>query len=180
MVRKVLLFVSLSLFIFSSALAMGLSSSDMDRFIKTTKELTPLFDAYGADDVEDGDDDDFAIWDVEKAKQSLQDVMSGNAEMRDIVLKNGYPSVASYAEQHVYTLRAYMASTAVGQFSELESAMASMSPEQRQAFEKSPVFQMALETQKQLAAVPESHIQFITPYLSQLHDAFGLDADTNE
>jgi len=103
--------------------------------------------------------------------------MSGNVEMRNIVRGNGYASVEAYAEQYAHIMRAYMASSGMGQFRELEMAMASMSPEQRQAFESSPFFQMVSETQKQLSSVPESHIQAITPYMSQLHEVFGHEDD---
>jgi len=54
MVRKAVLFAFVSLFVFSGAYAMNISSSEMDRFIKTTKALAPYFDAL--DDDDDGDD----------------------------------------------------------------------------------------------------------------------------
>lgn len=176
MVKKAVLFVLVSLFVFSGAYAMNLSSSDMERFIKTTTVLAPYFDALDDDDDHDGDDD-MAVLNVEKIKQLVMEAMSGNAEMRNIVRGNGYASVEAYAEQYAHIMRAYMASSGMGQFRELEMAMASMSPEQRLAFESSPFFQMASETQKQLASVPESHIQAITPYMSQLHEVFGYDED---
>ncbi|WP_031387064.1 hypothetical protein [Desulfonatronum thiodismutans] len=177
MVRKVMLFAFVSLFVSSGAYAMNLSSSDMERFIKTTKVLAPYFDAL--DDDDDGDDD-MAVLNVEKIKQLVTEAMSDNVEMRNIVRGNGYASVDAYAEQYAHIMRAYMASSGMGQFREFEMAMASMSPEQRQAFESSPFFQMASETQKQLASVPESHIQAITPYMSQLHEVFGYDEDDDE
>lgn len=173
MVKKVVLFVFVSLFVYSGLHAMDLSSSDMERFIKTTKALAPYFD-----EIDDGhDDDDMAILDIEKTRQLVVEAMSGNAEMRNIVRNNGYASVEAYAEQYAYVVRAYMASSGMGQFDELEKSMASMSPEQRQAFKNSPVFQMVSETKRQLASVPESHIQAITPYMSQLHEVFEYDDD---
>lgn len=172
MVKKVVLFAFVSLFVFSGAYAMNLSSSDMERFIKTTKALAPYFDA-----LDDDEDEDMAVLNAEKIKQLVVEAMSGNSEMRNIVRGNGYASIETYAEQYAHIMRAYMASSSMGQFGELEMAMASMSPEQRQAFENSPMFQMALETKRQLASVPESHIQFITPYMSQLHEAFDHDDD---
>ena len=180
MVRKVVLFALVSLFVFSGAYAMNLSASDLERFIKTTKALSPYFDALDDDydDYDDYDDeDDMAVLNAENIKQLVAEAMSGNSEMRNIVRGNGYASVETYAEQYAHIMRAYMASSGMGQFGELEMAMASMSPEQRQAFENSPMFQMALETKKQLASVPESHIQAITPYMSQLHEVFGHDDD---
>jgi hypothetical protein len=174
MVRKAVLFAFVSLFVFSGAYAMNISSSEMDRFIKTTKALAPYFDAL--DDDDDGDDD-MVVLNVEKIKQLVMEGMSGNVEMRNIVRGNGYASVEAYAEQYAHIMRAYMASSGMGQFRELEMAMASMSPEQRQAFESSPFFQMVSETQKQLSSVPESHIQAITPYMSQLHEVFGHEDD---
>ncbi|PTN36480.1 hypothetical protein [Desulfonatronum sp. SC1] len=178
MVKKVVLFAFVSLFVFSGAYAMNLSSSDMERFIKTTKALTPYFDDL--DDDHDDDEDDMIILNVEKFKQMVLDAMSGNSEMRNIVRGNGYPSVESYAEQYAHIMRAYMASSGMGHFAELERSMASMSPEKRQAFENSPVFQMVSETKRQLASVPESHIQAITPYMTQLHEVFGHDDDDED
>lgn len=179
MVKKAVLFAFVSLFIFSGAYAMNLSSSDMERFIKTTKVLEPYFDAL--DDGDDDDrDDDMDFLNVEKFKRVLLDAMSGNAEMRNIVRGNGYASVEAYAEQYAHIMRAYVASSSIGKIRELEMAMASMSPEQRQAFENSPMFQMVSETKKQLASVPESHIQAITPYMSQLHEVFGYEEDDDE
>ncbi len=178
MVKKIVLFAFVSLFVFSGAHAMNLSSSDMERFIKTTKALTPYFDKLDEDDDGDGDgdgeDDDIAILDIEKTKQLVMEALSGNSEMRNIVRGNGYASVEAYAKQYAYIMRAYIASTGMGHFVELERSMATMSPEQRQAFENSPFFQ---KTQKQLTAVPESHIQAITPYMSQLHEVFAHDDD---
>lgn len=178
MVKKAVLFVLVSLFVFSGAYAMNLSASDMERFITTTKALSPYFDTLDDDYDEEGDD--MAVLDTEKIKQSVVEAMSGNAEMRNIARGNGYATVEAYAEQYAHIMRAYMASSGMGQFRELEMAMASMSPEQRQAFESSPFFQVASETQKQLASVPESHIQAITPYMAQLHEVFGYDEDEDD
>ncbi len=181
MVRKVVLFAFISLFVFSGAYAMNLSSSDMERFIKTSKALAPYFDALDDDDNDDDYDDDYDdgtdYFETEGIKKKLLEAMSGNSEMRSIVRGNGYASVEAYVDQFAYTMRAYIASTGMGQFGELEKAMASMSPEQRQGFENSPVFLEISEAQKQFASVPESHIQAITPYMSQLHEVFGQDDD---
>ncbi|RKT42832.1 hypothetical protein BDD21_0127 [Thiocapsa rosea] len=185
MVKKVVLFVFVSLFVFSGAYAMNLSSSDMERFITTTEALAPYFDELDDDRDDDDDDDDeeeddIGILDVESTKQLILEDMSGKPEVRNIVGSNGYASMEDYAEQYAHIIRAYIASSARGQIGELESSMASMSPEQRQSFQGSPVFQMVSEMKIQLASVPESHIQAITPYMPQLQEVFGHDDDEDD
>lgn len=175
MTKKVAMLVFVLTFIFSGAHAMNLSSSDLERFIKTTKLLTPYFDELDED--YDDEDDDMAIFSMEETKRLVVEAMSGNSEMRNIVKSNGYSSVDVYAEKYAHIFRAYLASSGMEGFDELERSMASMSPEQRQAFENSPLFQMVSESKQDLASVPDSHIQAIAPYMSQLHELFENDDD---
>ncbi|WP_045218455.1 hypothetical protein [Desulfonatronum thioautotrophicum] len=184
MAKRILLMVFVFLFVSSGVHAMNLSVLDMERFIKTTKALAPHFDEF--DDDDDYDDDyadggeDLVIFNPEETKQLVMEAFSESSEMRNIVTDNGYSSVQTYAQEYAYIIRAYMASTGVGRFAELERSMASMSPEQRQAFENLPFYQALSETKKQLASIPEAHIQAITPYMDQLHELFGHDDDEDD
>lgn len=179
--KRILLMVFVFLFVSSGGYAMNLSVLDMERFIKTTKALAPYFAEFDDDDDDYADvDEGLVVFNPEETKQLVMATLSESSEMRNIVTSNGYASVQTYAQEYAYIIRAYMASTGVGRFAELERSLASMAPEQRQAFESLPFYQMLSETKKQLASIPESHIQAISPYMEQLHELFEHDDDEDD
>ncbi|GAB6056942.1 hypothetical protein [Desulfonatronum parangueonense] len=181
MLKKAMVLLVVSLFVFSGAHAMNLTSAEMERFIKTTKLLAPYFSELDDDAYEDEDDgDDMAIYNIEETKRIMMEAMAGNSEIRSIVGSHGYSSVGAYAETYAYVIRAYMAAVGMERFAEFERSVADMDPEQREAFKNSPVYQMFSETKVQLASVPQSHITAVTPYMTQLHEVFIHDDDEDD
>ncbi|HDQ40001.1 MAG TPA: hypothetical protein ENN39_03100 [Desulfonatronum sp.] len=166
MVKRIVILMFVVLFASGSAQAMNLSSSDLEKFIKTYHELIPFFDEYD----DDGDDDD--CFDVNVLKERFQESVAGRGEMQGIIRNNTYSSVEEFSEKAAHILRAYAAYGGMEQFNEFEKALATMSPSQQQQFKNSPAYQMLAEAKKQLASVPESHIQAVVPFISQLDELF--------
>lgn len=172
MIKQSAFFLLAWLFLCSSAHALSLSSSDIDRFISTTQLLTPYLDAM--DDDDDMDDEDIEIFNVERIKKLIVDSVSESKDMTKIVKANGYHSVDAYAEQYAIIMMAYLVTSGREQFRELELEMEIMDAEQRRDFESSPLFHMLSLLKKQFDSVPESHIKAIAPYMLQLSDVFEV------
>lgn len=153
----------------NSAQANTISANDIEKFIKTYRQLSVHFNDH---EEEDDDDSDDIVLDVGTLKARFLESIRGKKALQAIIAQNGYPSVGRFAEQGAYILRAYMVCTGREGLREFEQQLSSMSATDRQKLLNSPTGKQIAQFKRQFATVPQAHIKAIEPYLAKLNAIF--------
>lgn len=168
--KKLVFFLFAVLLACNSAHANTISANDIEKFIKTYRQLSVHFNDHEEDD--DDDDSDDIVLDVSTLKARFLESIRGKKALQAIIAKNGYPSVDRFAEQGAYILRAYMVCTGREGIREFEQQLSSMSATDRQKLLNSPTGKQIAQFKRQFATVPQAHIKAIEPYLAKLNAIF--------
>ncbi|MCG5499237.1 hypothetical protein [Ectothiorhodospira lacustris] len=176
MLKRIAIIASVFFLLAGQALAMNITSSDMERFISTFEQLIPHIDDHEFDD-DDDDDDDLNFLDIDTMKSEFMEILADNREAENIIRRNGYASVSTFAEQSAYITRAYIAHIGMISIDEFQTALQDMPAEERKALMAMPFFQTFHDTRARFAAVPAAQIRAILPYLDQLNALFEMEED---
>ncbi|EHQ52754.1 hypothetical protein ECTPHS_08688 [Ectothiorhodospira sp. PHS-1] len=176
MLKRIAVIASVFFLLAGQALAMNITSSDMERFISTFEQLMPYIEDHEFDE-DDDDDDDLNFLEISTLKGQFMEALADNREAERIIRNNGYGSVAAFAEQSAYITRAYIAHTGMISIDEFQAALQDMPAEEREALMAMPFFQTFHDTRARFSAVPEAQIRAILPYLDQLNALFEMEED---
>lgn len=175
--KRIAALVGVFFLLVGSALAMSISSSDVERFITTYEQLMPYVDDHDLDDDDYDDDDDLKFLDVEAMEREFIELLAGNREAETIIRRNGYASVSAFARPSAHIMRAYIAHAVRINIDEFEVSLQEMPADQREAMMAMPFVQAFQESREHFADVPEAHIRAILPYLDQLDALFEMEDD---
>ncbi|MBK1671906.1 hypothetical protein CKO35_01065 [Ectothiorhodospira shaposhnikovii] len=176
MLKRIAVIVSVLFLLAGQALAMNITSSDMERFINTFEQLKPHVEDHEFDD-DDDDDDDLNFLEIDTLKDQFMEALADNREAERIIRDNGYGSVAAFAEKSAYILRAYIAHTGMTGLDEFQTALQDMPAEEREMLMAMPFFQTIQDTRARFAAVPAAQVRAILPYMDQLNALFDMEED---
>ncbi|MBK1643520.1 hypothetical protein CKO25_02370 [Thiocapsa imhoffii] len=174
---RVTLILALSLLLFSSH-SLALSTVEIDRFIASYSEISPLIAARMDD--EDEDEDDASTDEGAFIKQRLIEAVAGQSELVAIIEAHGFPSVESWADT---SSRVIMAMIAVESAAGMESFASEMeilreeAQDDPSALEEIEQFEQAVMAHQASLQVPQADLDAIQPYLPALRDLFDWDDD---
>ena len=178
MTHRVTLILALSLLLFSSH-SLALSTVEIDRFIASYSEISPLI-AARMDDDEDEDEDDTSTDEGAFIKQRLIEAVAGQSELVAIIEAHGFPSVESWADTSSRVIMAMIAVESAAGMESFASEMEILREEARDdpsALEEIEQFEQAVMAHQASLQVPRADLDAIQPYLPALRDLFDWDDD---
>ncbi len=162
----------IALFLFGSAPAFALTSTDVEQFIKSMEELRPFFAEYD-ENIQDLDrKDDFTS---EGVKKAMLEPFAQNQEMSAIVKKHGFYSPEQWAETGSKISRAMMAIIVDEAVANADDLKAKIQTDKNTTPEMAENLVAAIarsnqEFKEMLSDVAKSDIEVVTPFISQLEE----------
>ncbi len=182
MAKQICTLLAAFIFLLSSTMALALSSSDIQKFIKSMTELAPYFQELEEmeEDIHDfsmaPDADMSDVMTMEKMVQEMLSSVSGNRSMQGIIRNSGFDSTQQWADVGSKVIQAMLAIEVGSQESEMNREMQETLAEIDASPDLSPEMKATIKAQikaamhqmESLYQAPESDIKAVTPYMSQL------------
>ncbi|MFO7810609.1 MAG: hypothetical protein R6V47_04490 [Candidatus Delongbacteria bacterium] len=175
MLQRFFAMLLIGIFVFSSQV-FSLTEKDVEKFVKTTKELVPYFEELEEQEEEEEKDEDpeDTGYDIDDMTQEFAEAANVHGEIKKIIASNGYSEINDWTEaaSKIFTAVASIEyKKNVGDFDESMKAVRKetegmgLTEEQIEAYEE-----QVRSAMQQFEQAPESDIKAVEPYLKELRE----------